>query len=232
MKKLNVILTLLLFVFCSYPVSAQYLIDQTYYTPTTFQTYNEPVDIVFQNGYRFVGTKNTTTANGSVINISYHGSAIFPDGGRIITEKGGDGFDENLRFTTGTCWEISPNGELTETRYGANGETLAEIKLSRKYVIEDNCIVFPKTAEEIAIDAAIYGGYNSGYDSGSNSNSGSSDYDRHTAICAGCGGSGSCGYCSGNGWTLVNGNRVKCGRCHGTGRCQSCAGTGKKHGIY
>lgn len=230
MRKFSLFLALVCAMICVSTASAQYLINQTRYTPSNFRSSSVPVSLNFGNGYRFEGVKNTTTNNGQIISVSYTGSAIFPDGGRIITAKAGYAFDANCQPTNGLFWEIEPSGEVycVERK---NGQDIRRTRVNRKYVIEDNCIVFPKTAKELqaeaAAAAAAAGAYSGG--TGTSSSSSGSSNSRHSATCRGCNGSGRCQHCGGSGW--VNNHRSKCSLCHGTGRCQPCAGVGKIYGL-
>lgn len=232
MRKLIFFITLFVGVFASQYATAQYSSStQTYFTPANFQTYTEPVNISMGQGCRFEGTKIVGTNNGQITSVSYRGSAIFPDGGRIITAQAGYGFNENLQAFNGTFWEIEPTGEVTQIEM-RNGQQVSEFKVNREYYIEDNCIVFPKTQAELEAEAAAYG-YSS-YSNGSSSSSGSSGntYNSHSAKCMGCNGTGRCEWCNGEGTKIVNGHRIKCERCHGSRTCQNCGGVGKKYGSY
>ena len=235
MRKIFFVITLIVMALSAQRSAAQYYLSPslTYFNPINFQSYTEPVDYNMGQGLRFVGTKHTGTNNGQVISVSYFGSAIFPDGGRIISAKAGFGFNQNLQAENGTFWEIEPDGQVTQIEM-RNGQQMSEFKVNRQYYIEDNCIVFPKTQAELEAEAAAYGNYN--YNSGSystpSSSSSGSDYNRHSATCMGCKGTGRCQHCNGEGTTWVNGHKIKCDLCHGTGRCQSCAGMGKIYGSF
>jgi len=144
MKKFLFVLTLLVVAVCENMVTAQSLLNQTYFAPFNPQLYEENVDIPMGNGCRFVGIKFTNTNNGKVTGVFYRGSALFPDGGRIITTKHGNGFNQNLQFQDGKFWEIEPTGEITEIVM-QNNQQVASYKINRQYIIEDNCIVFVKS---------------------------------------------------------------------------------------
>lgn len=226
MRKFSLFFTLVCAMICVSTASAQSLINQTHFAPVNFQHSSVPVSLNFGNGYRFEGVKNTTTNNGQITSVSYSGSAIFPDGGRIITAKAGYAFDANFQPTDGQFWEIEPSGAVycIERK---NGRDVSRTRVYRKYIIEDNCIVFPKTAEELQAEAAAAGAYSGG--TGTSSSSSGSSGSRHSATCRGCNGTGRCQHCGGSGW--VNNHSRKCSLCHNTGRCQSCAGVGKIYGM-
>lgn len=221
MRKIILGLALLVATICANTITAQ--LGPTYFKPFNYQSYNEKVNIPMRNGFQFAGTKYTSTINGKVSSVSYMGSVIFPDGGRLITAKAGYGFNQNLQFTNGTIWKIEPTGEVTEIVMQNNRE-VSSYSINRQYVIEDNCIVFVKSQAELEAAAGYSAPTNSS--SYSNGSSGSS-YNRHEATCRGCNGSGLCQHCHGSGY--VNNNKSKCSLCSGRGRCVSCGGQGKIH---
>ncbi|MCH5231798.1 MAG: hypothetical protein J1F43_08400 [Muribaculaceae bacterium] len=193
---------------------------QTYFRPFSMSTNDENVSLSFNDGSTFNGIKRTSLTNGQVSNVCFLGTYRYPSGEKIMTEKGGEGFDTNFNFRNGNFYYFNNNGEMY--RWYFNNGQKTETRDYRQYSIDGNFIV-------IYTDS-YGGGYASpSYNGGSNSNS-NSNYNSHKATCRGCNGSGKCQHCRGVGY--VNNYNTKCSLCYGNGTCVSCHGQGYIRGNF
>lgn len=224
MRKAFIFLMTLIYLVIPMSIEAQYLIDQTYYTPQTFSNKTENVNLYLTNGCTFQGEKHTGLANGKPISVNYYGTLTTPAGDRYISAETGTGFDANFNPTGWICY-ISAGGDVYSQRY-QNGNCVSSSKEHRSYTLDGPYIrIHTESSSGGYVSTPDYsGGYNSG------SSSEGSSYNRHEATCRGCNGSGLCQHCKGSGY--VNNYKSKCSLCHGTGKCVSCGGQGKIHGNF
>lgn len=196
MKKVFFLLIAAL-LYCAGSARAQYLINQTYYTPVHIPVVTTDwKEIHFDDGGRYVGAIYYSDGQFSY----YRGTLYRPDGDSLYGN-----FGPNFQLRTDISYELHKASDNTYWRVEFNNYG-QEIRRTQYY---------PNTTLPVG---GIYTPTNS---------YGGSNYtnpvDNHRARCSGCNGTGSCSHCAGRG---LNARGYQCSCCHGTGRCQSCTGLG------
>ncbi len=218
---------LLLSIMIAAPVSAQYLLNQTYYNPVSYSNKEENVHFTLRNGGTFEGKRKSILTNGRVTNVSYVGTLTLPSGERYISPEDVGGFDENLNPGSYVCY-FSNDGNVYAQSY-TNGQLKSSTLITAKYYLNGPYIVFPNSGSN---SGGYYNNPSPAPNPGSSS-SVTSDYHNPATKrqCTICNGTGKCTHCGGTGNRVVStfhGNHINpCGVCHSTGTCQTCHGSGK-----